>query len=317
MISVIMPCYNRAAFIKRALDNIAAQTLKPFEVIIVDDGSTDNSSQTIDSLKYTYDFKITYLYQENQGAASARQNGVDHAKGNLFAFFDSDDLWQAEYLNSLNTALQSTELDWVYCPVERRNLETNELVSENSFYPNNEPRGFVRMSTPVSENVHSFELKDAIKEHLHNGIYMGFQNTLFKKNIFEKVSIPNLRIGEDRLMALVLLKNEFKGGFINEVLATVYEHDGNTTSSGSNNRQKAVFTYTNLIKGYEKYNYYVPLTRHEKKLVSQKIANFYFWHLGYSEPSKKIALKYMWEGIKRDPLSLKKLKSFVIKAIKV
>ncbi|WP_281716388.1 glycosyltransferase family 2 protein [Alteromonas sp. CyTr2] len=316
MISVIIPSYNRATFIKRALNNISEQTFKDVEVIIVDDGSTDNTREIIDGLKDNYGFDIAYYFQKNQGAAAARQSGVNNAKGDFLAFFDSDDLWHTDYLSSLIHALEFSKLDWIYCPVERRNLATNELVSKNSFYPNGCPRNFVKIAHQVGKGIYALDLNAAIEVQLKNGIYMGFQNTLFKKQIFEKVKIPNLRIGQDRLMALVLLKNKFHGGFIEQVLATVYEHEGNTTSSGSNDRKKVVFTYTQLIMGYEKYTDYVLLDKAEEKIIYKKIANFYFWHLGYSEPIKRVALTYMWKGIKRDPLSFSKLKSFFIRIFK-
>lgn len=89
LVSVIIPTYNRAAIISTTIDNIFCQTYKRFEVIIVDDGSTDN---TTDVLR-RYGNRIRTIKQENRGPACARNRGVAAAQGEYIAFQDSDDLW--------------------------------------------------------------------------------------------------------------------------------------------------------------------------------------------------------------------------------
>ena len=86
-ISVIIPTYNRKNLIKRAIESVLSQTLKPHEIIVVDDGSTDN---TYDAIK---EYPIKYIQQKNQGVSSARNRGIKSAKGNVIAFLDSDDVW--------------------------------------------------------------------------------------------------------------------------------------------------------------------------------------------------------------------------------
>ena len=87
-ISVIIPTYNRYEFLKRALNSVYAQTFLPSEVIVVDDGSTDNTSHI------QLDFpKIKYIYQKNSGVSSARNTGIKNATSDWIAFLDSDDTW--------------------------------------------------------------------------------------------------------------------------------------------------------------------------------------------------------------------------------
>ena len=88
-ISVVIPTYNRAQYLKEALDSIANQTIKVFEVIVVDDGSTDNTEEVV----MQTDLPIQYVGQENCGPASARNTGMQKAIGDWIAFLDSDDLW--------------------------------------------------------------------------------------------------------------------------------------------------------------------------------------------------------------------------------
>jgi glycosyltransferase involved in cell wall biosynthesis len=93
-VSVIIPTYNRADFIEDAVESVLCQTYKDFEIIIVDDGSTDS---TKDVLQKFYN-KIRYIYKNNGGVASARNTGIKHAQGEYIAFLDSDDLWLPERL---------------------------------------------------------------------------------------------------------------------------------------------------------------------------------------------------------------------------
>lgn len=316
MISIVMPCYNRASFLQRALDNIRAQSFKEIEVVIVDDGSTDNTREKVESLISNYSFSISYLFQHNQGAAAARQTGVKHSKGEFIAFFDSDDLWFESYLESLQNVILRNEFDWVYCPIERRSLGDNKLLVPNSFYVNNKPRPFVTLSEILEDNVYKLDSDRAILEQLRSGLYMGFQNTLFKKAVFDRITIPNIRIGEDRLMAVLLLKHKLRGGFITDVLVSVFEHENNTTSSGKENYHKISATYLELILGYKQYEKYVKLNKHELEIVYKKISDFYFWHLGGHSPLKKDRLSFMRNGLRFDPLSFRKWKSYIIAHIR-
>lgn len=94
LVSIITPAYNRAEYIKRALDSALMQTYKNIEIIIVDDGSVDNTKEII--LPFLRDDRIHYLYQKNQGVSRARNNGVKNAKGKYIALLDSDDFWNEE-----------------------------------------------------------------------------------------------------------------------------------------------------------------------------------------------------------------------------
>ena len=101
-ISVIIPTYNRAQRLKKAIDSVLAQSHRNFELIVVDDGSDDNTAELID--KYNAD--IVYIRQENRGPAAARNRGIEKARHNLLAFLDSDD-WFAE--NKLETQIEAMD----------------------------------------------------------------------------------------------------------------------------------------------------------------------------------------------------------------
>ena len=105
-ISVVIPTYNRAEFLNRALLSVARQTLKCSEIIVVDDGSTDNTSAVLDNISNTVRVPLKVLKQKNKGVASARNRGVACAENDYIVFLDSDDHWHKKKIELQYKALQ-------------------------------------------------------------------------------------------------------------------------------------------------------------------------------------------------------------------
>lgn len=93
-VSIVVPTYNRARYVIQAIDSVLAQTFRDYEIIVVDDGSTDNTKEILQS----YNDKIRYIYQTNKGVSAARNTGICVAKGEWIAFLDSDDIWLPDKL---------------------------------------------------------------------------------------------------------------------------------------------------------------------------------------------------------------------------
>ena len=112
-VSVIIPSYNMADLLPRAVASAAEQLLPPLEIIVVDDGSSDNTVEVLESLKQTYP-SLRYTSQENKGNAGAKNTGIEMALGNWLAFLDADDAWLPNRLSSQIELLKgSTDLKWV------------------------------------------------------------------------------------------------------------------------------------------------------------------------------------------------------------
>ena len=110
-VSVVIPAYNSSAIIKEAIESVLAQSYKDIEVIVVDDGSTDDTESTVRS----FGDRVLYLKQENQGAGAARNSGIQKSRGEYVAFLDSDDLWSPEKLAEQIPLLErDPELGLVY-----------------------------------------------------------------------------------------------------------------------------------------------------------------------------------------------------------
>ncbi|MCD6705021.1 MAG: glycosyltransferase [Thiobacillus sp.] len=114
-ISVIMPCYNAAAFVEEAVNCVMNQTYPDVDLVVVDDGSTDGSVEILQQLATRYSPRLTLLFQEHLGPYPARNLGLKHAHGGCVAFLDADDYWTPDCLEKLSVAMADEQADIVYC----------------------------------------------------------------------------------------------------------------------------------------------------------------------------------------------------------
>ena len=121
MISVVIPLYNKEKQIAHTLQSVFNQTFQNFEVVIVDDGSTDGSVAEVEKLS---DSRIRLIHQKNAGVAAARNRGIEEAKGDLIAFLDADDEWKPEYLaTQYHLSQKYPDCNVFACNYEFRNME--------------------------------------------------------------------------------------------------------------------------------------------------------------------------------------------------
>lgn len=157
-VSVIIPTYNRARYVCEAIDSVLSQTFTDYEILVVDDGSTDNTKEALNKYKN----KIRYFFQENRGVSAARNLGIKNAEGEYLAFLDSDDVWFPQKL-----ALQTNILGKV--PKDTAMVSSDgEMVEEAA--------GVVKKSVmrPRCPQKNSFKDKISQKEFNDGSIVEGY-----------------------------------------------------------------------------------------------------------------------------------------------
>lgn len=114
LVSVIIPTYNRAGQLEHALRSVLAQTYPHWQLLVVDDGSTDDTRARVAAFGQTHGVAIEYHYQANQRQAAARNTGLRHSRGAYVASLDSDDTWQPDFLAAGVAQLEKHQLDLVF-----------------------------------------------------------------------------------------------------------------------------------------------------------------------------------------------------------
>ena len=133
LVSVVIPVFNGERFLREAVQSVLDQQYSPLEIIVVDDGSTDNTAIVARDLPEP----VRYLHQTNQGPAAARNRGIEQAQGSLIAFADADDLWPAGKLESqLPLLIKDPRIDIVLGRIQQVLLSEAEELGETGFSVN-------------------------------------------------------------------------------------------------------------------------------------------------------------------------------------
>ena len=111
-ISVVVTCYNYGKYLERCLNSVLAQTYKDYEIIVINDGSTDNTDEVV--APYLSNPNLKYIKQDNTGQTVAKNNGITHASGEFIAFLDADDLWEKDKLEKQIILFKDPEVGVVY-----------------------------------------------------------------------------------------------------------------------------------------------------------------------------------------------------------
>gem|GEM_PF-1772683 len=149
MISVMMPVYNAQTFLRKTIDSVLNQTERNFELIIVNDGSTDNSEEIIMSCK---DPRIRYIRQENGGEAAARNTALDHARGDFIVFQDSDDISLPSRFEVLKRHFTCKSIGFVHSDIVY--IDENDrpflYLASGNIEPSRMMRFFLKLGTPFN-----------------------------------------------------------------------------------------------------------------------------------------------------------------------
>lgn len=201
-ISVIVPVYNVAKYLEKCVESIENQTYQDFEIILIDDGSSDGSEIICDELKEKYK-NISVIHQSNSGVSSARNKGIDSAKGNYILFIDSDDNIETVMLEKLANAQKNYPNHIPVCGIRKvfPDFEKNCVVDASPFFLLNKKDFFVIQSAQM---------------------FNGPVNKLYSKKILDEKALrfnPDIRIGEDMIFnADYVIKSDLDFAVVNEAL---------------------------------------------------------------------------------------------------
>ena len=189
MISVVIPAYNVEQYIEKCMDSVLCQTYRDLEVIVVDDGSTDNSAKLIE--KYISDKRVKYINQENAGVSAARNNGIKASTGEFLTFVDSDDYLELDMYEKLYSALSETDADVAVCDY---NLIYDDHIDYNYSKISDET---VKVSSP------DYFFKYCACDKPNNYIW----TRLYKSSIVKKsgVFFENYKLADDTLFNFKLI----------------------------------------------------------------------------------------------------------------
>lgn len=177
MISVIVPIYNVEKYLNRCVESILSQSYTDFELILVDDGSPDKCPELCDEWGKK-DERIKVIHKENGGLSSARNAGIEIAKGDYFAFVDSDDFIHPDYLRLLYQALTQSDADISIC--DFKTIKDYKIIEEQN------------------ENIDKLEIYDNYSIFLLQSINIFVSwNKLYKKSLFKSIRFPEGKINED------------------------------------------------------------------------------------------------------------------------
>jgi glycosyltransferase involved in cell wall biosynthesis len=223
-ISVIIPTYNCAQYLPEAVDSVLAQTYSDYEIIVIDDGSTDNTNEVIKP--YIERKLVRYIRQENGGPGSARNCGHTHSNGQFIAFLDSDDAMTPDSLEKrISLALSSPEIDFIFSDYYYQLAPESENIAfrEWSLWDN---RHIEWRETPYGRILSSGQYKRIFEL----AFYIWTGTVLYRKSALEKVGPFKIKMfgHEDTDMWLRFLK-KCRVGYIDAPLAYYKQYRSNLT----------------------------------------------------------------------------------------
>lgn len=219
--SILIPVYNVEAYLSRCLDSILAQKIHSYEVILVDDGSTDSSASLCDHYVRLYPQQFNVIHKKNAGVFSARRTGLGYAKGEYICFLDSDDYWEPTYLEVLDAELAKHNPDII--------IFGHYLVGDNH-------RILATNHPSLEEGMYSHDSKKMVYATLLKNTSL---NTLWGKCIRRTLfdmdrdhsSMHHVTMGEDLLESLPILDKAETIRIIHTPLYNYYQNEKSATQT--------------------------------------------------------------------------------------
>lgn len=251
-VSVVIPTYNYARFLPRALDSVFAQTWRDHEIVVVDDGSTDDTPEVAKA----YGERIRYLRKENGGVSSARNMGIEAARGELIAFLDADDAWREDKL-----ARQVAFLD--------ENPWAAMVFSDMSHWVNGREvhRAYLR------ERGYTKVASGRIFLNLLEECFIFVPTVMVRAACFREVGLMDTALSNSEDLDMWLrIAARFEIGFIDEPLALRHEHGSGATAHRARFHEGQIAMFSKVLASGP---------GPEARAVARRKLALAHWHLGY------------------------------------
>lgn len=261
-VSVIIPVYNCDGYISQAIDSILAQTYQSYEIIVIDDGSTDNTRKAMEP----YMEAIHYVYQENQGVSAARNHGIDLARGELIAFLDADDFFLPDKLTAqLRVFDAQPNLGIVHSGWRRVNQQGETIKDETpwDYVPNLNLEGWLRWK-PIGTM----------------GTLMFRRDWLQQVGSFE----PGLSQAEDVDLVLRLSVKGCEAEWLRQSTVCYRQHDRNTMRDGVSQARSINWVLDKFFASRESLPLGISLFEKQVRYNTLVWSSWYLYYTGfYSE----------------------------------
>jgi glycosyltransferase involved in cell wall biosynthesis len=288
-VSVIIPSYNCGRFLSEALASVYAQSFQDFEVIVVDDGSTDNTEEVIK----TYLDRIRYLRQFNRGAAAARNQGLKMAHGSLIAFLDADDLWEREKL-AAQVALMDSRPELGVAYANFTHFDGSGIAGTGFDERDSALRRY--KSRELVDGEFLLTSPSLLTDFLSILAFPKPSVLMVRRACFEKVGFfdENISICEDTQICLRLSKY-FSFGFIDRPLVRRRVRTDTLSSAADARRYAAVH-----IEMLETLHRFIPLSSSEQRALNRALARCYLTagYIEFSEYCFAASRKSLWKSLR-------------------
>lgn len=264
LVSVIIPVYNGEKYLKEAIESVLNQTFQDFELIIVDDCSTDGSYKIIDAFAQKYPKKIKVIkHSKNKGCpAASRNTGIKHAKGRYIAFLDQDDIWRSDKLEKqIKVIEQSPDIGLVV---------TNALVYDNS------AKKYLGRNW---KTIKKFSVMDKTQRLLKKNFILTGSMALVRKDFFDRYGLldENFKIADDYDLWFRISRH-YQIHLIEEPLTVWRKTNTSTSFNEKNMLTDTVYFYKKRDKeGYKSNNF---------GYYSMRLANYYLAHKRVDDAKK-------------------------------
>ena len=278
LVSIVVPVYNVEKYLRECIDSILSQTYKKLEIILVDDGSTDESGKICDEY-VKKDSRIKAIHKENGGLSSARNTGLDIATGKYISFIDSDDYVTENFIEKMYNALQENKAEMAQCLFTKDKFES------------------VKMQIEVLDSEQAIEYWNDIQYH---NFFVIACNKLYNLKLFENLRFPLGKISEDAFTTYKVFDKAKKIVIIPDIL---YYY--RSTPDSITNRKFSVKRYDALQAYEEEINYFKKndkerLAYSAMVLYQHILKRYYLMTYKFIDENKNENLKILLKKIKNN-----------------